>query len=171
MTKRIRISLVGCCLVDRLYNNISFYDPSFSTYLSKKRRDGGLTPGQLVFKEEFEDFCQEKFSEVLKKFTKDRKPGKVNIGGPGIVPLIHANQMFHLTIAECLFYGCGADDADGEFILSVLRQMDLPEENYTFYSGFNTPATIVLSDPFLIMGMVNVPTKTGVTKPTDTRTS
>jgi len=146
MDDKIKISVTGCCLVDRLYNNISFTDPEFLPYLSKRRGDGGLTPGQLVFKEEFEHFCGEKFSTVLNKITKGKEPDKVNLGGPGVVPLIHAKQMLESTVAECNFYGTGGNDHDGNYILSVLKQMKLPVENYHL-SGKTTPSTIVLSDP------------------------
>ena len=61
MNDKIIVSVVGCCLVDRLYNNISFSDSVLSPYLSKESGDGGLTPGQLVFLEEFEEFGRNEF--------------------------------------------------------------------------------------------------------------
>jgi sugar/nucleoside kinase (ribokinase family) len=148
MTKNenFRVSVTGCCLVDRLYNNISFTDPAISHYFSKKRADGGLTPGHLVFKEEFEEFCDEEFSKALKNITKGKEPDKINLGGPGIVPLIHVSQMLNATSTECLFYGCGGNDDDGNFILSLMKKMDMPVDNYML-SGSITPSTIVLSDP------------------------
>ncbi|MDD4108940.1 MAG: carbohydrate kinase family protein [Prolixibacteraceae bacterium] len=146
MSDKIKISFTGCCLVDRLYNNVSFSDPLFSPYLSKKRGDGGLTPGQLVFKEEFEQYCGEKLPAALDKITKGKDPDKVNLGGPGIVPLIHAVQMLDENAAECRFYGCGGNDTDGTYIMSVLKQMKVPVKNYHL-SGTTTPSTTVLSDP------------------------
>ena len=146
MAKNFRVSMVGCCLVDRLYNNISFSDSSFLPFLSKKRGDGGLSPGKLVFKEEFEDFCQKELFEVLEKITKGKKHDKVNIGGPGIVPLIHISQMLYDSEIECCFYGCGGKDDDGEFVLSILKRINLPLRNYSL-SDKPTPSTIVLSDP------------------------
>ncbi len=146
MIDKVIVSVAGCCLVDHLYNNISFSDPGFSPYLSKKRGDGGLTPGLLVFKEELEEFCKEDLSRILKQITKGKKPDKINIGGPGIVPLIHAHQMLKTIDAECRFYGCGGNDANGKFILSTLKQMDLPVKNYHLL-GNCTPSTVVLSDP------------------------
>lgn len=146
MDDKIRVSIVGCCLVDRLYSNISFSDSILSPYLSKKRGDGGLTPGQLVFKEEFEEFGKKGFPEILRQITNGKEPDKINIGGPGIVPLIHVSQMLGKADCECHFYGCGGKDTDGEFILSTLKQMNLPVENYHL-SGNCTPSTVVLSDP------------------------
>lgn len=146
MSGNIVISGVGCCLVDRLYNNILFDRKCFRPYLSIKPGDGGLTPGKLVFVEEFEEFGKNKFSEILKQITNGKEPDKINIGGPGIVPLIHLSQMLDSASCECRFYGCGGSDADGEYILSKLNQMNLSVKNYQLIEH-GTPTTIVLSDP------------------------
>jgi sugar/nucleoside kinase (ribokinase family) len=146
MTKRITVSGVGCCLVDRLYSNISFTSESFSEYLSKKPGDGGLTPGKLVFMEEFEKFAGRDFLDVQKVLTQGQQPDKINIGGPSIVALIHAAQMLESTDCTCRFYGCGGNDDDGEFLLSALRKTPVNTENYKV-AGKMTPSTVVLSDP------------------------
>ena len=54
MSEKIIVSGVGCCLVDLLFTNINFGSDTIRPYLSLKRGDGGLTPGHLVFREEFE---------------------------------------------------------------------------------------------------------------------
>jgi|SRR5665647_400053 len=146
MTKKITVSGVGCCLVDRLYSNISFTSEPFPKYLSVERGDGGLTPGHLVFKEEFEKFAGREFQEVLKELTKGKEPDKINIGGPSIVTLIHAAQMLDSTNCTCRFYGCGGKDEDGEFLLSALSKTPVSIENYK-RTGKVTPSTVVLSDP------------------------
>lgn len=146
MKKKITVSGVGCCLVDRLYSNISFTSEPFLKYLSVERGDGGLTPGHLVFKEEFEKFAGREFQEVLKELTKGKEPDKINIGGPSIVALIHASQMLDSTDCTCRFYGCGGKDEDGEFLLSALSKTPVSIENYK-RTGKVTPSTVVLSDP------------------------
>lgn len=146
MTKKITVSGVGCCLVDRLYSNISFTSESFSTYLSTARGDGGLTPGKLVFMEEFERFAGRDFLDVQKELTQGKQPDKINIGGPSIVALIHAAQMLESTDCTCRFYGCGGNDDDGEFLLSALSKTPVNIENYKL-AGKMTPSTVVLSDP------------------------
>jgi hypothetical protein len=50
MTEKFIVSGVGCCLVDLLFNDIDFSSNTMRPYLSLKRGDGGLIPGQLVFK-------------------------------------------------------------------------------------------------------------------------
>jgi len=122
MPKKIIVSGVGCCLVDLLYNDIDFAGPAMRTYLSLNRGDGGLTPGQLVFREEFEKFCPEPFDLVLNKLTGGRKHDKINIGGPSIVSLINAAQLVDKEHCEVRFYGRGGNDEIGSFLISALRK-------------------------------------------------
>jgi hypothetical protein len=93
MPKKIIVSGVGCSLVDLLYKDIDFSSDSFRPFISLKRGDGGLTPGHLVFNEEFAEFTGSPFETVLNQITGGRTPDKRNIGGPSIVSLIHAAQL------------------------------------------------------------------------------
>lgn len=146
MSKKIEISGAGCCLVDYLYNPISFTSETFSKYLSKRSGDGGLTPGQLVFVEEFEKFCSRDFESILQEITKGKSPNKVNVGGPSIVSLIHAAQMLENEAYTVRFYGgCGEDEA-GKYLQTALEKTPVNIENYRIVKG-TTPFTIVLSDP------------------------
>lgn len=146
MAKKIIISGIGCSLVDRLYNNISFGADNFIPYLSKEKSDGGLVPGQLVFREEFEKFKGESFQFLLKKITSGRKPDKINIGGPAIISMIHAAQISNSKNCEFHFYGSRGNDDDGEIIKSLLEKTPLFYNNYKIFNA-ETPSTIVLSDP------------------------
>ena len=58
----------------------------------------GLTPGKLVFVEEFEEFGKNKFSKILRQIINGKEPDKINIGGPGIVPLIHWTTVFSFRL-------------------------------------------------------------------------
>jgi len=62
---KLKISGLGCTLLDFVYNGIDFNGPGFQKYRSRKAGDGGLTPGQLVFLEELEKFAGKEF-EMLK---------------------------------------------------------------------------------------------------------
>jgi sugar/nucleoside kinase (ribokinase family) len=146
MTKKIEVSGVGCCLVDYLYNNISFTSETFSKYISKERGDGGLTPGQLVFREEFEKFSGLDFKSAIYKITKGNPADKINIGGPGIVALIHAAQMLEETNGNIRFYGGCGDDEAGDYLRSSLVLTPVNIDNYKRVKGV-TPSTVVLSDP------------------------
>ena len=93
MSPKIIVSGVGCCLVDLLFNNIDFGSEIIRPFLSKTRGDGGLTPGHLVFQEEFEKYSKDSFPNVLNKITGGRTHDKINIGGPSIVSLINTAQL------------------------------------------------------------------------------
>lgn len=146
MKKQILISGVGCCLVDRLYNNISFSSDAFLSYSSRERGDGGLSPGHLVLKEEFEQFTKKDLQVVLRELTRGRAPDKINVGGPSIVALIHAAQTTFDSHCEIKFYGCHGPDDNGEFLKSSLQNLPIDISNYTCI-GNQTPSTDVLSDP------------------------
>jgi sugar/nucleoside kinase (ribokinase family) len=146
MKKQIRVSGVGCCLVDRLYNNISFSSDAFLAYASKERGDGGLSPGHLVLKEEFEAFADKDFQAVLAELTEGRDPDKINVGGPCIVALVHAAQMTFDNRCEIGFYGCHGDDHNGDFLRSSLQRLPVNIEQYK-QIGNLTPSTDVFSDP------------------------
>jgi len=93
MDKPISIAGTGCCLVDRIYPDIDFSAPQVETYLSKKKGDGGLHPGRLVFSEQFELFCGTPLNSALEEISRKRSEPILNVGGPSIVALIHAAQL------------------------------------------------------------------------------
>ena len=146
MADKIIVSGVGCCLVDLLYKNIDFESETFRSFLSLKRGDGGLTPGHLVFNEEFVEFAGAPFESVLNKITGGRAPDKINIGGPSIVSLIHAAQLIDQDHCEVRFYGRYGNDDAGEFLLSALQKTPVVLHDFKLSENI-TPSTVVLSDP------------------------
>ena len=146
MQKKILVSGVGCCLVDLLYNGIDFNSETIRPYLSKERGDGGLTPGKLVFQEEFETFCKVPFIEVLNMITGGKSHDKINIGGPSIVSLINLAQLTGKENCEVRFYGRGGNDEIGKYLLSALQKTPVILKDYRLINS-RTPSTVVLSDP------------------------
>ena len=146
MQKKIIVSGVGCCLVDLLYNDIDFSSDTVSKYLSKKRGDGGLTPGHLVFQEEFEKYCGTSFDLIVNEITGGRTYTKINIGGPSIVSLINAAQLTDREKCEVRFYGRGGKDEIGQYLLSSLKKTPVILKDYKLIDN-RTPSTVVLSDP------------------------
>jgi sugar/nucleoside kinase (ribokinase family) len=146
MSKKTIVSGVGCCLVDLLFNDINFGSEIMHPYLSLKRGDGGLIPGQLVFKEEFEKFCGVSFELVLNAVTGGRKHDKINIGGPSIVSLINAAQLVDKEECEVRFYGRGGNDEIGHYLLSALDKTPVKLKDFKLINN-QTPSTVVLSDP------------------------
>ncbi len=141
-----KISGTGCALVDHLYNPVYFNDTKFNQFLSRKPGDGGLSPGKLVFKEEFEKFCKKDYLQVRNKITNGKQPVAMNVGGPSIVSLIHAAQMLHGSEAEVNFYGCRGSDDAGNFIENKLANTPLRIGKYITRDQ-DTPYTDVLCDP------------------------
>ena len=144
---RIRISGVGCCLVDRIYDKVDFQSEAFRKYLSRKAGDGGLEPGKLTFEEELERFSGQSFAtDILPRLTEGRKVDKENVGGPCIVALINASQLAWQE-SEVRFYGCRGDDGVGESLMQKLMQTKLDLSHYRVQKGSETASTSVLSDP------------------------
>ncbi|RPI42270.1 MAG: carbohydrate kinase family protein, partial [Bacteroidetes bacterium] len=146
MNRTINIAGTGCCLVDRIYPDVDFKDPAIRPYMSRTGGDGGLYPGRLVFSEQFEVFTGEELEKVVGRITAGRTPPELNIGGPSVVPLIHAAQLLQERAAEVRFHGVRGDDASGKFLWQKLEQTPLHLENFRIAPG-PTPSTIVLSDP------------------------
>lgn len=144
---KVRISGVGCCLLDRIYDNIDFQSETFRKYWSLKPGDGGLEPGKLTFEEELERFSGQSFvKEILPSLTKGQEPKKENVGGPCIVALINASQLAYKESEVC-FYGCRGDDDVGVGLLEKLSQTRLDLSHYRMEKGSETASTSVLSDP------------------------
>jgi sugar/nucleoside kinase (ribokinase family) len=146
MPEKIVVSGVGCCLVDILYNDIDFSSEIIRPYLSLKRGDGGLAPGHLVFKEEFEKYSRTSFDIALKNITSGKKHDKINVGGPSIVSLINVAQLTDNKHCEVRFYGRGGNDEAGEYVISALQKTPVVLKDFKLTDNY-TPSTIVLSDP------------------------
>ena len=142
----LRIAGTGCSLLDVLYADIDFSARNFKEYLSKKDGDGGLTPGKLVFTEEFEQFCGKAFGNVLKSMTGSRGSAARNLGGPAIVALINAAQLLSGRDVKVDFFGARGDDELGSSIMSILARTPVGTGAYGIKPGV-TPSTTVLSDP------------------------
>ena len=147
MTDKIIVSGVGCCLVDILYNNIDFRGAAVYQYISKERGDGGLTPGKLVFQEEFEQYSGIPLDNFIKKITGGRNCDKINIGGPSIVSLINVAQLTGREKCEVRFYGRGGNDNNGLYLVSSIGKTPVVLKDFKLLEN-RTPSTVVLSDPY-----------------------
>jgi len=142
---KMKISGLGCTLLDFVYNGINFNGPGFQKYRSREVGDGGLTPGQLVFLEELEKFAGKNFEEINAEIAGDRKPDASNIGGPAIVSIIHAAQMLQ-DQAEIRFVGSMGEDWIAERIFDILSLTPVSSHEFVKKDA-RTPFTNVLSDP------------------------
>ena len=83
----------GCGLLDCIYADEDFSSSAYKAAMSKKRGDGGLTPGQLVFSDTLEHFMGRPYDEVLDFLNGGKAPDAWNLGGPSAVSLAHAAQI------------------------------------------------------------------------------
>lgn len=141
-----KISGVGCSLVDYLYKPVNFNSDNFKRFCSVNKGDGGLSPGKLVFRDEFEKSTGEDYLKVRDIITNGNKPIALNIGGPSIVSLIHVSQLLEGLNAAVYFYGSKGADDGGQFIADMLQKTPLKIGKYK-HSNQYTPFTDVLSDP------------------------
>ena len=142
----ISIAGTGCSLMDRLYTGVDFSGAGFQKYISREKGDGGLTPGKLVFTEEFEQFAGVPYSRAVEEIVGLRGPDSYNIGGPAIVPLIHAAQLHPEPRVSVHFYGALGEDATADKILAVIRKTPVDTRGYRKTGGVS-PFTDVFSDP------------------------
>jgi len=143
--RKIRISGVGCALVDFVYTQANFDSPEFSKYSSKEDGDGGLSPGKLVFIDELESFAKKSYNEILLEINKGTYH-KYNIGGPALVSLIHASQLLPEDKFEVSFYGSAGTDNISDFIFDLLKHIPLNVAHYLKISDKPSPFTHVISD-------------------------
>lgn len=134
-------------MADFLYTEIRFDNPAFLKYLSVKAGDGGLSPGKLVFTDGLEEFANKPYPEILKEITADNAPDSFNIGGPGLVSLIHASQMLDGKEFEVRFYGSLGKDDTADKILGLVQKTPLEISNYRITGDKASPFTDVFSDP------------------------
>ncbi len=145
--EKIVVTGTGCALADFLYNGVSFDSPAFKRYLSKQQGDGGLSIGKLVFIEEFEKFAGKPYGEILKEITGKLVPDSFNIGGPGLVSLIHAAQLLDQDRYKVRFFGSMGNDDVAQRIVRSVNRAPLDITHYKPFSSKPTPYTHVFSDP------------------------
>lgn len=147
---KLKISGLGCTLLDFVYNGIDFKGPGFQKYRSRKLGDGGLTPGQLVFLEELEKFAGKEFEKIIHEIAGDRQPDTSNIGGPAIVSIIHAAQLLQGE-ADIRFVASVGEDWIAEKILDILSHTPVSSNDFVRKDA-RSPFTNVLSDPAFNLG-------------------
>lgn len=145
------VSGVGCWLMDNLYNHIDFSSPVFHKYLSRQAGDGGLSPGRLVFAEEFGRFIEQPFAEALADIAGGKEPDARNVGGPCIVAMIGAAQLAWDRDVRFRFYGARGEDTNGRNLMERIGKTDVDISECKVVPE-NTPFTDVFSDPDYAQG-------------------
>ncbi|MDR0452155.1 MAG: carbohydrate kinase family protein, partial [Treponema sp.] len=135
----------GCCLIDFLYANEDFSSPAFKAARSRAEGDGGLTPGKLVFAEDFERFAGKPYEDALGGITGRKPCTSYNLGGPSVVSLAHAAQMLGRE-HRVSFFGVRGDDSSAALVEKELASLPFASFRLIGKPGA-TPRTDVLSDP------------------------
>ncbi|MDR2785025.1 MAG: carbohydrate kinase family protein [Treponema sp.] len=135
----------GCCLIDFLYANEDFSSPAFGAARSRAEGDGGLTPGKLVFAEDFERFMGKPYEEALGELTGHKRCTSYNLGGPSVVSLAHAAQILGEE-HRVSFFGVKGKDSSAALVEKALASLPFASVRLVEKEGA-TPRTDVLSDP------------------------
>lgn len=143
---QLSVAGIGCCLIDHMHNHFSYGHPVFQQLLSKRRGDGGLVTGGLVFAEDIEIFAGQSFPTILNRLVGSTIPDVSNLGGPSVVALVHCTQLLVGTGIGVQFHGAVGDDSQGAQIRSFLQRTPLNYDLKTFLGQYS-PSTVVLSDP------------------------
>ena len=141
---KIRLSFTGCGLGDFIYKNVDFSSEKFRHYCSLTPGDGGLSPGKLVFADDFERFSGVSVYQFLQEVLPDSTPDTFNIGGPALVSSICAAQLF--ADADVNYFGATGTDEKSFLIKELLARIPFLQTHFEQKEG-GTPYTIVLSDP------------------------
>ena len=142
----IKISGVGCSLLDMIYSDIDFRSRAFCSLSIKKPGDGGLVPGGLVFVEDLERFTNNDLESILKTITGKSSPDYMNLGGPAIAALVNTAQLSFDREIEIHFFAVRGNDAIARHIAGFLAQTTVNIDHYLVTDGMS-PATTVLCDP------------------------
>ncbi|NQT59899.1 MAG: hypothetical protein HQ557_13025 [Bacteroidetes bacterium] len=147
-SKIFTIHATGCCLVDTIYQGISFSTREFKDLMRTPEDPRGLMPGQLVFREDLEEMSGLSLDEIIDRLNTHAVLPVKNIGGPAIVALIAVSQMLGKGAAEISFSQFYGKDENGKFILKMLKN-NAPDISISHYTEIqeSTAETLVLSDP------------------------
>jgi len=167
----MKIHGTGCCLIDYLYADVDFESAAFRAARSRREGDGALTPGRLVFAEDFERFICKPYEQALAEIAGGKKADAHNLGGPSVVALAHAAQILAGTEHTVRFYGVRGDDDTGRLVEEALARLPFSSVRLASRPAA-TPRTDVLSDPAYDNGhgersFINVIGAAGFFKPDD----
>ena len=142
---RKKISGTGCCLLDYIYTDFSFESPEFKKYSSRRSGDGGLIPGHLVFASGLSEFAQETEDQILQNLCGGQSPDTVNLGGPGVVAMVHASQLLSSEGWDCSFFGVYNQTDEFKSLQGHLDRF--PLKYRPLEADGAVPSTTVMSDP------------------------
>ena len=142
----MKISGIGCCLVDNLYSPVDFSSDAYKKWTAENGVADGLITGGLVFGDDLEASSGRPYPEILGEITGGTVKPYRNVGGPGIVAVIHMSQILDPSEHSLSFFGARDNDVNGRYIRDKLHNFNIDISGYLEREG-GTPFTDVLSDP------------------------
>lgn len=147
MNSKIVVNVTGCALVDNIFSGINFNSKEFQNYLSLKKGDGGLVPGQLTLSDDLYSFSGKTVPEIINDLITSESKNERSIGGPAVVALVAASQLLNDNRIEFSFFQNHGNDSNGRYLVDMLNRIapSISLKNYYEVSG-STAQTVVLSD-------------------------
>lgn len=142
----MRINGIGCSLIDNLYTPVDFNSTSYKKWTEAGGIQNGIITGGLIFGDDLETSSGIPYSSILDEVTGGGIIPSKNIGGPGVVAVIHISQILNSDGHEIGFIGSRGTDLDGEYLSRKLGLFNIDSSNYITATG-HTPFTDVLADP------------------------
>jgi len=142
----VHIAGAGCALADYVFPCVDFGSASFTQYCTVSPGDGGLEPGHLVFRTDFEAFAGLDVETAIGRIGGDARTARFNVGGPSVVAMVIASQLLQGRPARVSFHGASGDDETGRRIRQTLAKTPLDIAGYRIMAG-PSPSTYVFSDP------------------------
>ncbi|NMB26349.1 MAG: carbohydrate kinase family protein [Firmicutes bacterium] len=130
----MRISGVGCCVVDYIYQDIDFTSPGVKRYLCKDGSNG-LMIGEGNLSSHLTTFFGKSEAAIIEDITGGRTPHKV-LGGVSIVTLVSAAQLlFDRDEIDVYYYANIPDNEPGSIIMDTVGKTPLRTDKIQVMEG------------------------------------
>jgi len=141
----MRISGVGCCVLDALYDvPPGEGEARMARYLSRQRGDGGLLRGAAVLRRALEAQAGRPADQLVAEIA-GGAPAKLKLGGVAAAAAIAAAQLLLGEGVEVRLYGNLSDDEDGALVRRLLAQTPVSTDRMGSRAG-RFPRTYILND-------------------------
>ncbi|RAO98638.1 hypothetical protein PW5551_08495 [Petrotoga sp. 9PW.55.5.1] len=133
----MKISGVGCWIVDYIYKDINFLDFSTKKYASKDGKNG-IIIGEANLVNELENYFNESINHIINDISKGQKPIK-RLGGVAIIATIGASQLLYdFKDIDFYYYANIPDTTIGKYVYDTLKNTPLSLEHIQIKKGQDT---------------------------------
>jgi sugar/nucleoside kinase (ribokinase family) len=141
----MRISAVGCCVLDALYQvPPGAGEARMARVLSRVHGDGGLVRGAAVLRRALEAYAGRPVEELAAEIAGGAPPS-LKLGGVAAAAAIAAAQLLSGEGIEVRLYGNLSDDRDGALVRRLLARTPVSTAHMGTRPG-RFPRTVILND-------------------------